>query len=167
MGTVKMKDELTEAEKLQLRVLLAKDVLKLMRAKKVEAKSMIYVDLGAKYRHSRRSGIDIQAAIEQATKPCKACLLGAAMLAFAHRHDAVTVRGRWVSRDDCALPLRRLFSDHELNALETAFEGWGESDLLEGVDDDDARLTAIMKNIIANEGVFVPSQLIKAAEVKA
>lgn len=165
MGTVKMKDDLTDAQRMKLRVLLARDVLKLMEAKKIKAKSGVYVDLGTRYSRLSRRTVDIQDVIEKAKQPCKVCLLGAAMLAFAHRHDEVTAGSRLISREECVDPLERLFSPVELAQLEAAFEGWGPSDLLDGEENDDRRLTGIMKNVIANKGVFVPSKL-KAA-VKA
>lgn len=96
--------------------------------------------------------------------PCQVCARGAIFLAKAVRFDAVKVsqmndygRNNEMMSD--------FFAADQLRDIEVWFEGWygnsgGKAHLFYlKYPDAKKRLTLILKNIIKNQGTFVPSQL--------
>ena len=102
--------------------------------------------------------------------PCEVCAIGAMFIAKAVRFDEVTT-----DQYRCGQfhePLRRHFDAKQLALIETAFEGqvyvWNEDARLSDAEKwaahgfyaahvgASSRLTAILRNIIANDGTFIP-----------
>ncbi len=161
--------------KAKKRVAIAEDVIASLKAGKFMAAAgngYVTPQHGDKrLRELLRSthGESMQKAFEE-LPPCEVCALGSMLIAGVGRFNNHAVNiDHWVG-DEFALReattefLDKYFDDKQLELIEAAFEG--SEELYNGVvydfqdwlpnAGDDARLTAIMRNIIKNEGTFVP-----------
>lgn len=168
------------------RVLIAKDVIKALKAKRMEARKGHYtvmepyvnfkntLDLGLEEENDARAAF---------AKQCTVCAKGSLLIAAIDRFNKVSLGdlGDWHSisidspEDEPYKWISKLFPRKDLAAIEIAFEGTiycGEdSEWLEDHHNDlvtkalnfyhahssaESRLEAIMKNIVKNKGRFKP-----------
>lgn len=156
-------DLMTKAEQ---RVQIAKDVLKWLRAGKLEPKHMTYINVPTS--DALAVGEQVQSFLER-NDSCRVCALGATFCAVVLRDNDITM-GQLFGLDGKANAQARMleylskyFPQSELAAIENAFEsfcGYGRrggkyfhgNESLRG--QPRKRLTIIMKNIIRNGGTF-------------
>lgn len=176
---VKTKTKKKPPTKVEMRIAIAKDVLKQLAAKKIKAKQRVYGEF--KLKALVKEGDDLQTILKTnlKTKSCDACALGAAMISYVRLYDKVKV-GEEVHPDDYSpkelamdrpeLTLGKVFPPEQLDLIEAAFEHDGGlvyysvSELeLENAKDFGRhfkssynRLKAIMGNIVKNKGTFKP-----------
>lgn len=152
-------------------VAIARDVLALMEAKKIRARTGVYFDLGS----SNEAKFDgsLQAAMHNRNfKTCDVCGIGAMFMAYVDKKNEVEVHEVCDSialSDDRALIVEKLtpyISERQLDLIEKFFEnGYMGDDGIDPVINDwqgrystaKAMLTAICENMIANKGIFKPS----------
>lgn len=149
---------LSNAEK---RVQIAKDVLAQLALKKIQPEQGAYVE-------------------SSNGETCQACALGALFVCTAVRtgnklEDVVldAASDDYFGFDHIREQLSPLFSEAQLGKIERAFEGWGAGDepsdtnkygslmteaYNDGISSPRVRMERIMRNIIANNGTFVPSK---------
>jgi hypothetical protein len=133
--------------------------------------------------HSVKVADDLQTFLKKHAKPksCHVCALGACFLANVEKTDNVPYLDSTHRRDEITENLSKIFSEGQMGLIEAAFERSSDYgykgddndntyDLVEAAvefgeryDDPTKRLRAIMKNIIKNNGEFVPPDLKKAA----
>lgn len=154
--------------KAQMRVAIAKDVIKQITAKRLLARKNIYLMAGhtGSQDDAWRTKLYKQNASTQLNevlpKVCQVCAIGAVFVAAVEKNDALKVGQlytedgvRFVTSGTMKKYLRRWFSAAQLYLMEGVFEGWDDSaDTLEG--DSTDVLVFIMKNIIKNKGTFKP-----------
>jgi hypothetical protein len=153
---------------------IAKDVLALLKAKKLEALSGMYCSIGDT-KKSLDEYHDLQEVLHEKGVVCDVCALGGMMAGFAYQHDNTPVQWRY-DQEDTIANLLPVFGEEQLVLIENAFEahrraGYPPSD--EEIETarrfglryktDDKRLKAICENIIAY-GKFRPEK--KAAPKK-
>jgi hypothetical protein len=157
----------------QKRVLIAKDVLKLISEDKVDIKkgNFIVVPL-----ISEEVG-ECQAnkAVEEGKVKCTVCAKGSLFLGHVYRTNNIIVDDLDTGNgsNEIANRLKNVFTEKQLDLIETAFEGeyynWNGKSLLNEKEEQKAleffenshfnpteRLKAILKNIISNSGTFKP-----------
>lgn len=162
------------------RVAIAKDVIAALQSRQVYARSGVWVDL--QKAPNWDVGVELQPVFQQAN--CDACALGACFVSAVKlgnnckltedaKYDGFqfsTPNGDWGS-DTTGMwsVLKRYFTERQLALIEFAFEN-GEgyykdhdvanpdaaSDFHYKYEDDAARMTAIMQNIVDNNGTFRP-----------
>lgn len=138
--------------KAQMRVRIAKDVLKQLDLGKIVPTEMTYLDgfHGHKYHADARE-------VVQQMPQCEACAKGAIFVAAVLRHNDAIV-------GECAVGfvgyLRRWFTAPQLRLIEGAFEDFGTTQAASAFyaahEDPEMRMRAIMRNIIKNNGTFKP-----------
>lgn len=169
-----LNDKFKSLSRAEQRVLIAKDVLVQIRAKKYRPNAGSYVNFG-KYFPGDES---IQKHIDEVT--CNCCALGACLLSttkYKNKLDFSDTYRLDATNDSWGL-LKDIFSPRQLTMIEYAFEVssvgtrvgenyYGthiDSELEDkciafgkvNYDSDKKRLIAIMKNIIKNKGTFKP-----------
>lgn len=148
--------------KKQARITIARDVMARIKAGTLKAKRAVYLDV---------PGVESwqEPTKEQmAQKNCKACALGS-MLVCATTAGHLNPDGQHLGSDAIHELLGKYFSRQQMADIEGAFEGKRyehvvDSDLSskealkfnKGVGKAKDRLARIMRNIIRNEGTFVP-----------
>lgn len=148
----------------QMRVAIATDVIASIEARKVNVAKGYYLLV--------QDGADGYCRVEDVPKlidgkTCQVCALGASFLASIGKSTTGTIPAVEFfsdADDDYSLleeadmrdHLRQFFDDDQLIAIEDAFEGWQYQRWFESHPDAADRLMAIMKNVIANDGTFVP-----------
>lgn len=162
-------------------IAVAKDVLKRIDTKQIKPRSGSLLKIHRThlpYGNVYGTNYDLQSLVEKGAG-CTACALGAAMCSIAHFRDEIKVDsdGRPFNRDgdEYVLPnsgkLKDVFGK-DMPIIEYAFERGGSTitenwtfpgDMLNSAEgfgrkfrSDRDRLTAIMKNIIKNDGRFIP-----------
>jgi hypothetical protein len=172
------------ADTMGKRVMIAKDVLAAIEAKRIKAKNGYYFNAPGEFEY--RSGTVAKKLELVDEQPCQACALGSILVASVAR-GACGDTGSLVMAKDVSLSLSALFSFNELAEIETAFEsrsaeGWSGVDgfgnngsqgiFVQGriikypkaktfgnrYGSAEKRLQAIMWNIIDGGGVFDPSR---------
>lgn len=168
--------------KAQARVAIAKDVLKHLRSLKVGTG---YYFNGPIFKGGAK-GDDTQKHLKKLVK-CEVCALGACLISHVRLFDEVPLtkvadfgrydeyydkeagKGSFEFKSDRPVHiLKKYFSRHQLNMIEAAFEQnnpfGGDLEELskaieftEGIYEPKDRLKAIMKNIVENDGTFVPT----------
>lgn len=138
------------------RVEVARDVIALLRAKRIVATKMAYFIAWTKEVHNGE--VDVQKLMVNESVTCEVCAKGALMVAFAMKHDKVKLPASRISsvhatNEQCTRPLLETFSIDQLEQIEAAFEGWTGT-WRDEQPNNDARLRAIMRRIIANGGDF-------------
>jgi len=151
-----------QADLAQKRQIIAQDVLDAIRAEKFRPISGVWVDWN----------IDLDqplAAQVEKNPTCQVCALGAAFLCAVRYHPGAYPRDFHVMRSGCGHDaifklLGDFFEDDQLQMIEAAYEqgrGFcgGETEAIcfgLKYEDDQERMIAIMQNILANHGTFVP-----------
>ena len=170
--TMKTK-QLTKPEK---RVLIAKDVIKLIKAKKIVIQGGRYFQVGSRGRYIGKQLKDILPKIPK----CQVCALGGLFYSYVSKYNNYEIDDEGLINinekdDEMRGLLNDIFSKNQLYLIECAFE---QSDIeancrwkysfdtitraeeyrdkhnLSGYKDDDKALIHIMKNIISNKGLF-------------
>lgn len=144
------------------RVAIARDVIAQLKAGKYIATGGQYIGSNAFNNGDKVVG-----------KVCTVCALGALAISLTNRVKAVSIKtfrrsatsfGEGGDRYSITSVLRKYFSIPQLQLIEDIFENWnnycGDTALkvekfMEEYPDEDARLEAIMKNIIRNDGKFI------------
>lgn len=118
-------------------VAVAKDVLKQLKAKTIQAHQGVYVSIALK--EPIKVGCDLQTALLK-QQFCSVCAMGAAMVSYAKLFDNVPVLENanglaaiksyggdvlGASRDQAEAVLKRILSEKEIALLEGAFEAGG------------------------------------------
>lgn len=166
------------------RVAIAKDVIAAIEEKEITAATGIYINdkdlwptktfFNSKNTVSVvRRNIDKQVRdifVEEYVPDCTACAVGSLFICAVKRYDKITI-GQMGSfrRSDLTRYLNKFFSKTQLNSIEVAFETpYGTKRNIAIFSDDKSRLfgskfktaklrmVGIMKNIIANDGEFIP-----------
>jgi len=166
--------------KAQLRVEIAKDVLKHIKAEKITARTGSYFHPLVK-NSARYKGKQLQEVLPK-LKECKVCALGGMFYAFVDKYNNFTISesGIWYTtwRPGTMRELLDMFSKDQLYLIECAFEADDIEDncryrskykaseyhiaesfrKTNGIDPHESKkaLILIMKNIIRNKGTFKP-----------
>ena len=157
MKTAKAKKKLTKAE---MRVAIAEDVLKQLRAGKITL-AHVYLRNKQDYRPLTpllRNAHDLQEVVDKITKTCKVCQLGACLLSKARLFNKVPIdkltsyNRESVFGTEVYEALSDVFSDSQLNKIENAFEDQREY----SQESDKTAVEATMENIVRNRGTFKP-----------
>ncbi len=161
---MKTTKKLTTAEK---RVAIAKDALAQIAVKKfVVETGNTYVGV-KKLPNGATSGNQLQDELKKIPK-CTVCALGACFLSSVRKFNDIKTADVLFSNEFAAntmeadgasvkVHIEKYFSCDQRQMIENAFEGWSYG--WPAKTTDTQRLTAILKNIIKNEGTFKPSQL--------
>jgi len=185
MKTNQLNEEFKKATKAQKRVMIAKDVLAQIKAKRYFPESGEWVEpLWSGDQKSMDIKLNPNSSIKDAFKSkainsCRVCALGGLFMSCTNLNNNTTVQdlkdetyiGDLVADDDkISNGLNRIFTQKQLMLIEIYFEGSQgyfrdnlSSDekaetFLENYSDDE-RLEMIMQNIIDNNGTFKPSKL--------
>jgi hypothetical protein len=100
---------------------IAKDVLALLKAKKLVATSGTYCDIGDTEK-SLDEYHDLQELLKEKHVVCDVCALGGMMAGFAYRHDNTPVLSWGYSQKDAVANLLPIFGEEQLVLIEQAFE---------------------------------------------
>lgn len=132
--------------KLQQRVAIAENILKLIHSGRIKAKSGVYL------RKLKARGWP------KCDEKCCACVVGAL---FVSKYQLFG--GDWDEPIDADYGdrLSPYFSDRQLDKMENAFEGPRLRD--QGLSNDDYRMMAIMQNLIDHHGTYKPSVVYEVA----
>lgn len=163
------------ASKADARVQIAKDVLKQLKLGRLTAEQGTYAQsedpivdtevVGECYYRTAVIPPDAQLKKLIKAKQCRVCGLGAAFIVAVDRFNDLKLQGCHVESDGRlsldASPtkeyLARFFSERQIDLIEAAFEGYQDIYYyVNNFEDPNERLTAIMKNIVKNEGTFRP-----------
>jgi hypothetical protein len=173
---MKTKHKMTKA---QQRVAIAKDAIAQIRAGAIVAESGVYVrsiGKGGESFSEKDVGKDIRDVLKVKFKKCEACAKGALLISTIRKLDNMpvvkTLAGLSIAYEledkACWNSYESPFSTSALDLMESAFEGMHRFGLYgdhkyrrwyTSVQDDSDRLLAILRNIVANNGTFRPSQL--------
>ena len=149
--------------KAEMRVEIARDVLKLLKAKKIQPAHTYF----------EASKIDVYC--PDAVSPtadlkkllpklgtCDVCAIGGLLYAYIKRHDRTKAKDL-TCRGDIVRVLGRVFPQKQLNEIEAAYEGGVRSASLAALEfrrgwywSDREAMAAIMQNIVDNGGTFRP-----------
>lgn len=160
-------------------VLIAEDVLKWLRTRRLVVEEGSYITFFNEDEEPA-PGEALQPALATlvtSKKPCTVCALGACLIAKIDRFNAVDMPQWGFGRTATVLRLEDIFSSSQQDLIEAAFElrDVAERYVIDDLhidaaiafggrfDDARKRLRAIMRNIIANRGVFVPPAITEAA----
>jgi hypothetical protein len=166
-------DKSTPAEK---RVLIAKDVISGLKKKKLISTPGCWVSNNANYgdlfdMDKVDPDTELKTILDKIPS-CNVCALGGIFVSTVKRFDKLKCKDEFAMPDiaDFLPYLKKFFSEKQLNLIECAYEigeGWayddGESKSMrnarafgESFGDSTERMVAIMKNIVKNDGLFVP-----------
>jgi len=161
------------------RVLIAKDVIKYIKTKKMVANIGTYVDIPVPLYELTNSDVELRDFVKD--KECHVCAVGSVFMATVNRRNKLSV-GRFKAMNErfaeeasrgITAYLKDIFSEEQLSLIEAAFEGdkfpWtapidNEEHLSiarnyrKSITDDSIRMIVIMKNIINNNGTFIPTE---------
>lgn len=154
----------------QKRIKIAQDALSLLLAKRYVAKAGDYFD-----ERNLSYGDQVCDALASGKYKCECCALGALLVGHAWNCDDLTVRAAYrlgLAGDASGFQKRfqGIFAPEQLLLIESAFERTNRNDAHsiifgdpvnaiefgEMFKTDRSRLIAILENIIANDGLFVP-----------
>lgn len=179
------RDELLKLSRREQRVVIAKDVLQLLKAQQILASHGGYMSstlpwrvLEEEYDGEEENEILFRDFFQQHSEgeTVRVCAIGAAFIAAVDKFNSLSCADLAFAdaeSEEMITYLERWFDEYELRLIEAAFEGqWCADDgveeedreeineavgFTEGIfDDPHARLTKIMENIIANKGTFAP-----------
>lgn len=141
-----------------LRVRIAQDVLAQIAAKKLLAERGTYIDvIGLEHRPDDQFNVAFK---ETSDAKCEVCALGALFIGLINLTNHCTVEqtdgGGFGPFGHLRKRLEDVFGSDQCELIENRFEHWGDFDENEWEKDDEETLIDIMKNIIENNGVFVP-----------
>ena len=161
--------------KRQQRLAIAEDVLAQLRAKKYQARPGTYAesDVVDVIDDNTGGNFDLQRCLLTKSPECNVCALGASFVSLSRLGDKVD----WSLSQAPHSSLEPIFGKMQVQLIEAAFEGWEPdrdeegnwiTDPYSGATeatynfcnkyelDANKRLAAIFKNIIRNDGTFVP-----------
>ena len=161
----------------ELRVEIAKDVLKHIKANKIKVQVMTYFEAD---NFKDYIGDQLQDALPK-LKNCTVCALGGLFYSYIGRHNNYALNDKYGLDEYTMREEMTMFKKGQLLLIETAFEAQdvnsgqcarnstyspntikravtyrGKYDLLPRYENDDKALIHIMKNIIRNKGTFKP-----------
>jgi len=151
--------KMTPKQRMKMRVSIAKDVLKMIAADKIEPTHGTYLDGVGVGSFSKTSRAQLDAKLKRAK--CEVCALGSLFVAEVIKNDKLTC-GIFAQASDLDRQgamrerLAPFFTVEELESIEGAFEGRDYGDKPCGATD---TLTKIMNIIIKNDGEWKPRQL--------
>jgi hypothetical protein len=170
-----------KATKAEKRVMIAKDVLAQIKAKRYIPESGTWVDPNWNIRNEIDGTESVQKLFADRTiETCNVCALGSLFMSCTNLNNNTCVSDinyggegteigeRIQDGDTLSNGLNKIFSKKQLQLIEVYFEtgdGWFGEDsrhvayFNDAYPDDEDRLVEIMKNIVANDGTFVPSKL--------
>lgn len=135
------------------RVEVAKDAILQLQSEIYEPTDELYFSGQLKLKLSRaEKDVDAQPAVLENSKACDVCVKGALLLSVIRKYDGYTV-GELYSYCGGSI---RLFDSENLFLIEDYFQGWKSTDWIEIYPDIKLRMIAILENMIANNGTFVP-----------
>jgi len=166
------------------RVAIAKDVLEQLRLEKFKAQGGCYKTV---YLNDHKSVFDfpkdasMQNVLKEKTEKCYVCARGAILLSTIRKGNECTVEDfRWnTNYTGPNIAERKYFEHHELRSMEGVFEGWAKdkTDMTfctflnerskklgytSGSSEcEKVLLAGICRNIIENDGAWVPANLVK------
>lgn len=146
----------TKAEK---RVIIAKDVILQIKAKKFKATSNVYIRPSKKFSEFGKftdSLKDVLPAFFESGATCSCCAKGALFISTVSKRNECTIdETKNLGSYEIVQNLSDIFTESQLDKIEQYFEGWvGEYDI--DYPDTDNRLIVICNNIIKNNGTFKP-----------
>jgi hypothetical protein len=171
---------MSETEQAAMRVAIAKDAIEQIKAGRLIPQSGVYLRVEGKSFYRVDPRMQIKELV--AGTRCTVCALGAVFIAAVDKRNAIAVR-EIVEGDGCTSwtfrnYLQNLFSREQLCLIEMAFEqndspgDFGEFGVVVGRDEvldcwrwvDEVpesrdRLTAILENVVRNDGTFKPADL--------
>jgi hypothetical protein len=154
----------------QERIAIVKDALKWIKAGALIPKAQ-YEVVAEISPHNEQIGKPLR---DVNLGKCQVCMMGALFLGQAVRDINCTIEALlW---GQCRDKLRSYFSQEQLDLIEVYFEGrvynWNTTTLHKGFDEDEKahqflqqhpndskRMKLILRNIVKNNGIFVPEQL--------
>lgn len=172
--TTKTKKPVKRLTKAQRRVAIAKDVLKHLRTMRIAAGQYLhgYIESGID------NGEDAQARLPEIRKKCNVCAMGACLLGHIGAFDRLKMNSMFTSygsplvdREEIVEILKNSFQKSDLLLIEAAFEKTYYSWTLDVLSKEKIlaavrfgrkngpprkRLKAIMRNIVKNNGDFIP-----------
>ena len=178
----KRNKEFSAADKAGKRVLIAKDVIKLLKADKLTAATGVFIGLDDQHStvHEELEATGLREAFLANEVQCEACGLGALMLSCTLYNNRCTCGdtilkgasiGHWIDRNyPIKNGLNKIFSRDQLKLIEQTFEGGLgyfniDNDYIENArrfyynhPRHKDRLLAIMQNIVQNKGEFIPKE---------
>lgn len=167
------------ASSAEKRVLVAKDVLKQINSGKYNAQQMCYVKFSnININEDDPKEISLQNKLLENTTKCKCCAIGGLMLSAIRYTNNVNINkdifnnkneyhaldyngsDKDISSKQATNNIKKIFSNKELRKIEDWFEDF-ESNMGDKWNSlsPKQRLIKIMKNIIDNNGKFLPSKL--------
>jgi hypothetical protein len=166
--------------KAQQRVVIAQDVIDAIKAKEIIAKNRVYVRMKDENGDELPS-LEVEDLLaNREVNECEACALGSVFVCALKRDQSIDVEDVFVDNEQTAMreKLAGYFNNDQLMLIEAAFEtryfrnedldpeeddyGETDEDTQAAIDfglrfsSPSTRLVGIMKNIIANKGVFKP-----------
>lgn len=166
--------------KAQMRVAIAKDVIAALNTKHYAARSGSYISGTVALPKKKKPTVDIRPLLKKALKQCHVCAKGALFVSAVERYNnvscslyagqtSISLFGRFNDEELISDHLIEYFTRRQIDLIETAFEGDNVTgnyefgpDLfpaihyVEEFPDAEARMIAIMKNIVKNKGTFKP-----------
>jgi len=156
--------------KAKKRITIAEDVLASLKMGKYKAETGTYIEVNTNKDHDSLP-TDSQALLRTEEVQCDVCAIGAIFASKVRKGNKCNY-DLFNGNNDSSLiaNLKGIFNEIELRIIETAFEGEAQSGLVKEADEEaavswyeknhphnaDKRLVAIMKNIIKNNGNFIP-----------
>lgn len=126
---MKLFKDMTAAEK---RVMIAKDTIRWLDAKKIKTKTGTYLKLPYRAIKLKKADDRLDTALKTLNKPCNVCALGGMFYSMVRRFDKVTVEVvatdindkylSWMESDNIYEELSKYFPRHQLALIESAFE---------------------------------------------
>ncbi len=155
------KEEFDKLSKTKKRIEIAKDVLKQLKARKLNVKKGDYCYINNEIFANK----NLKNVLSKFRKSCEVCALGACFLSIISIIDNFVLDDCYtIGRHKMSPYLKLAFTDNQLDLIECSFEGWTDyfteaekkATRFHAKDSPEVRLKAIMKNIIQNNGTFKP-----------
>ncbi len=163
------------------RIRLAQDVIQHLHAKKLIATSNLYIAFGGEDNHEEivelNNHVELKEYAANNEVSCEVCAIGALFISeVMYTNDVSMPSIKYPESDKLYKRLSNYFKEDQLALIEVAFEmdSWYAEQRCPGLpqteieaaedfglefDGDDDRMTAIMRNMIANNGKFIPPEI--------
>lgn len=161
--------------KAEMRVAVAKDVIKQLKIGKITAEHCYLDDMGE---FNRNIGKSMQTVIKNPAFKCNACAIGSALISFVNLFNGITIIEEIsddLDRNGIHKILSKCFTKNQLEDMEGFFE-WGSDDEFNGrhhvnstwytSTSSEDKLIQIMQCIINNKGNFKPTKEMSAPELE-
>lgn len=143
----------------QKRVVIARDVVKQLDAKKIIAEAGVYLSVPI----PRLTRINQEILSGPASPVCRVCALGALFISRIRLFDAFDGTTTSLDRFDLICSLQRIFGERRLDTIENFFERDADDDRFNDLQDE-TRLRFICQFIIRSKGEFDTKAADKSAE---